>query len=129
MQLQRFVSVEEFCCRLSYSPLPVQNSLSKVNVKRVPITFFNAKFILLALPLFSMEVFSQELPRIPQFNNDEVNITLDGFVDESIWENIPIVDDMKISDPDTLKTRHTKLIYGSFIRLIYFSWLTSLRIA
>ena len=93
----------------------MQNSLSKVNVKRVPITFFNAKFILLALPLLSMEVFSQELPRIPQFNNDEVNITLDGFVDESIWENIPIVDDMKISDPDTLEDAP----YKTDIRFFY----------
>lgn len=93
----------------------MQTSLSKVNVKRVFSSFLIAKFIILASPLFAVEVFSQELPRIPQFDNDEVNITLDGFVDESIWESIPIVDDMKISDPDTLEDAP----YRTDIRFFY----------
>ena len=42
------------------------------------------------------------MPRILQFDDDQINISLDGFVDEPIWQSIPIVDDMKISDPDTL---------------------------
>ena len=93
----------------------MQTTLSKVNVKRVFSRFLIAKLIILASPLFAVEVFSQELPRIPQFDNDEVNITLDGFVDESIWESIPIVDDMKISDPDTLEDAP----YRTDIRFFY----------
>ena len=84
-------------------------------MKRVFSSFLIAKLIILAYPLFAVEVFSQELPRIRQFDKDEVNITLDGFVDESIWESIPIVDDMKISDPDTLEDAP----YKTDIRFFY----------
>ena len=61
-----------------------------------------SNFLVLASVSFAMEVCSQDLPRILQFDDDQINISLDGFVDEPIWQSIPIVDDMKISDPDTL---------------------------
>ena len=52
--------------------------------------------------LFPIEVFSQELSRILQFDDNMIDILLDGFVNESIWQGIPAIDGMKISDPDTL---------------------------
>ena len=61
-----------------------------------------SNFLVLASVSFAIEVFSTELPRILSLKMIEVDISLDGFVDEPIWQSIPIVDDMKISDPDTL---------------------------
>ena len=60
----------------------------------------------LAFPLFvllSVQSFGQQLPRIMQLDEDEADITLDGFVNEPVWKSIPIVDGMKITDPDTLE--------------------------
>ena len=50
----------------------------------------------------SAQTVAQKLPRITQLEEDEIAITLDGFVDETVWQSIPIVDGMKMTDPDTL---------------------------
>ena len=54
----------------------------------------------------SAQVLSQQLPRITQFKEAEVKIILDGFVDEAVWQSVPIVDGMKIVQPDTLSLIH-----------------------
>ena len=78
--------------------------------------FLNSNCLaLIATMLFCSQGTAQQLPRILQFEDDEVNISLDGFVDESIWQSIPIVDDMKISDPDTLEDAP----YKTDIRFFY----------
>ena len=50
----------------------------------------------------SAQTVAQQLPRITQLEEDEIAITLDGFVDEPVWQNIPVVDGMKMTEPDTL---------------------------
>ena len=51
----------------------------------------------------SAQTAAQQLPRITQFEEDEIAITLDGFVDEPVWRSIPAIDGMKSTDPDTLE--------------------------
>jgi hypothetical protein len=53
---------------------------------------------------YSLQVIAQmPFPQITQFEEDSINISLDGFVDEAAWESIPVIDGMKIIDPDTLQ--------------------------
>ena len=59
--------------------------------------------------------FSQSLPRIIQFQEAEVDIRLDGFIDEPVWQRIPAIDGMKITDPDTLEDAE----YKTEIRFFY----------
>jgi len=35
--------------------------------------------------------------------NGGARINLDGFVDEGIWQQVPVIDDMRVIDPDTLE--------------------------
>jgi hypothetical protein len=43
------------------------------------------------------------LPQITQVEEADVNIALDGFVDEAVWQSLPIIDGMRIVEPDTLE--------------------------
>ena len=73
---------------------------------------------LLAFLLFvfiSVQSFGQQFPRIMQLEEDEADIALDGFVNEPVWKSIPIVDGMKITDPDTLEDAP----YKTDIRFFY----------
>ena len=63
----------------------------------------------------SAQVLSQQLPRITQFAEAEVQIVLDGFVDETVWQRVPVVDGMKIVEPDTLEDAP----YRTDIRFFY----------
>ena len=69
----------------------------------------------LVFALFSAEAFAQQLPRITQFQEDEVDISLDGLVDEPIWQSVPAIDGMKRQDPDTLEDA----AYKTDIRFFY----------
>ena len=67
-------------------------------------SFLITKFLTTSLCIFlSAQLLSQQLPRITQFEEAEVKIVLDGFVDETIWQRVPVVDGMKIVEPDTLE--------------------------
>ena len=94
---------------------PSKICLPKVNVKRVSTKFLIKKFIVLAFALFCAEVLAQQLPRITQLQEDEVDISLDGFVDEPVWQSIPPIDGMKSTDPDTLEDAK----YKTDIRFFY----------
>ena len=54
------------------------------------------------------------LTRIPQA---DAQITLDGVLDEPVWQRVPIIDDMRVIQPDTLVPAsletHTKIFYNS----------------
>lgn len=54
------------------------------------------------------------LTRIPQA---DAKITLDGVLDEPAWQRVPIIDDMRVIQPDTLVPAsletHTKIFYNS----------------
>ena len=63
----------------------------------------------------SAQTAAQQLPRITQLEEDEITITLDGFVDEPVWSSIPAIDGMKSTDPDTLEDAK----YKTEIRFFY----------
>jgi hypothetical protein len=66
--------------------------------------------------LLSASVFSQSvLPQLVQVDDAEANITLDGFIDEAVWDDLPIIDGMKVIDPDTLVDSP----YETHIRFFY----------
>ena len=94
---------------------PSKICLPKVNVKTVSTKLLIKKFIVLAFALFCAEVLAQQLPRITQLQEDEVDISLDGFVDEPVWQSIPPIDGMKSTDPDTLEDAK----YKTEIRFFY----------
>ena len=73
------------------------------------------KFLLLLTALQCLQVYAQQLPRIAQFEENEVNITLDGFVNEPAWQEVSIIDGMKRMDPDTLEDAP----YKTDIRFFY----------
>lgn len=53
------------------------------------------------------------LSRIPQ---SEARIVLDGVLDETVWQTVPIIDGMKVIQPDTLEPApletHTRIFYN-----------------
>ena len=65
--------------------------------------FLITKFLLLLTALQCLQAYAQQLPRITQFEENDVNIMLDGFIDEPVWQGISIIDGMKRMDPDTLE--------------------------
>ena len=77
--------------------------------------FLITKFLLLLTALQCVQVYAQQLPRITQFEENEVNITLDGFVNEPVWQGVSIIDGMKRMDPDTLEDAP----YKTDIRFFY----------
>jgi len=53
---------------------------------------------------FSAQSFAQmPLSRITQLEEESINISLDGFVEEAAWQSLPVIDGMKVMDPDTLE--------------------------
>ena len=80
------------------------------------INFLSTKFLPISLlASLSVEVLAQQLPRITQFAEAEVQIVLDGLVDETVWQRVPVVDGMKIVEPDTLEDAP----YRTDIRFFY----------
>ncbi|MAP47804.1 MAG: hypothetical protein CMP87_09310, partial [Gammaproteobacteria bacterium] len=113
--MQLSVSTKEIKIRFGYSPHPSQILLPKVSVRRVPTNFLFKSVYISAFLLLAGEVFSQSLPRIIQFQEAEVDIRLDGFIDEPVWQRIPAIDGMQSTDPDTLEDAE----YKTDIRFFY----------
>ena len=91
-----------------------QPPLTKAVVVAIKTNLLITKFLLTSLVAsLSADVFAQQLPRITQFEETEVKIVLDGFVDEAVWQRVPAVDGMKIVEPDTLEDApyRTDIIY------------------
>ena len=60
--------------------------------------------VCLFLSLASLPVLAQQsIPQLTRIDEGVADIRLDGFVDEAVWEDIPVVDGMKVINPDTLE--------------------------
>ena len=63
------------------------------------------------------------LPQLTRVDQTELDITIDGFIDEAVWQDLPVVDGMKVIDPDTLADTpyetHVRFFYTE--RGLYFS--------
>ena len=80
----------------------------------------NSKFRLLlailsgASPLLSFAVDATIDPlQFPKFDESQIEIRIDGVLDESIWESVPFYDNLTIIEPDTLEDAplETKIRY------------------
>ena len=71
---------------------------------------------LACLMLLSFNVQAQlPLPEITRVDEVDAKIELDGFLDEAVWDDLPVSDNMKIIDPDTLEDAP----YRTDIRFFY----------
>lgn len=61
----------------------------------------NYRFLTIFLILGNMPAYAQ-LPQITQFYEENSDFRLDGKLDEDVWKDLPIVDGMKVIDPDTI---------------------------
>ena len=84
-------------------------------MKNTTTNLLSTKFLAFIAALFCLQASAQQLPRVTQFEEDEVNISLDGLVDESVWQSIPAIDGMKRMDPDTLEDAPYKTDIRFFI--------------
>ena len=84
-------------------------------MKKTTTNLLSTKFLAFVTALFCLQASAQQLPRVTQFEEDEVNISLDGLVEESVWQSIPAIDGMKRMDPDTLEDAP----YKTDIRFFY----------
>ncbi|MFK7864585.1 MAG: DUF5916 domain-containing protein [Pseudohongiellaceae bacterium] len=72
--------------------------------------------LLFCLFVLSTSAFSQsDLPQLVQIDHSDADITLDGFIDEDVWKDLPVIDGMKVIDPDTLEDAP----YETHIRFFY----------
>jgi hypothetical protein len=62
-----------------------------------------------------LSIAQSPLPRITQLEEEKINVSLDGFVDEPVWASIPAIDGMKTIQPDTLEDAP----YKTDIRFFY----------
>jgi hypothetical protein len=53
----------------------------------------------LLLPCFTVSAQSS-IPQFTRVDTSEANIRLDGFVDEAVWQDLPVIDGMKVINPD-----------------------------
>ena len=56
-----------------------------------------------------------QLPQLTRIDEAQANIQLDGFVDEAVWEDLPIIDNMRVISPDTL----AETPYETHVRMFY----------
>ena len=48
---------------------------------------------------------------VPEFTEGDFEFTLDGHIDEQIWQQVPGYDEMRVLEPDTLEVpRHTTIV-------------------
>ena len=85
-----------------------------------PVFFvFCAVFPLVA----SAQSIELTLPQLTRVDQAELDITIDGFIDEAVWQDLPVIDGMKVIDPDTLADApyetHVRFFYTE--RGLYFS--------
>ncbi len=71
--------------------------------------------LLAALALNTTLLAQSALPQLTQLDEARVNMTLDGKLDEPIWQSVPFIDGMRVVIPDTLAETaydtHTKIFY------------------
>ena len=72
--------------------------------------------VLLLISGLSSSLQAQEsFPSLTQLDEDFANISLDGRLDEAVWQNVPYIDGMRVVIPDTLAETayetHTKIFY------------------
>ena len=74
--------------------------------------------LLASLPLSELTAqdgIAVQLPQITRIEQSDAEITIDGFIDEDVWKDLPVIDGMKVIDPDTLADTP----YETHVRFFY----------
>ena len=74
--------------------------------------------LLAVLPLSELTAqdgIAVQLPQITRIEQSDAEITIDGFIDEDVWKDLPVIDGMKVIDPDTLADTP----YETHVRFFY----------
>ncbi|MEY3668585.1 MAG: hypothetical protein RL572_2125 [Pseudomonadota bacterium] len=58
---------------------------------------------------------AEPLPTLPRVEHAQAHITLDGYLDEPVWQDLPVIDGMRVIQPDTLEPApvetHSRIFY------------------
>jgi len=88
------------------------NMFCAMNFRTWPSLLHSSTVLLL---LIAASVAAAQTPQLTRVEEGEANIQLDGFVDEPVWSRIPVVDGMRVIDPDTLADAP----YETHVRMFY----------
>lgn len=83
----------------------------KVLICRLSASLVSTALLVAAIPAAAQNL----MPQLSRIDETEANITLDGFVDEAVWQDLPVIDGMKVINPDTLADAP----YETHVRIFY----------
>ena len=64
--------------------------------------FIGALFVVHALVFTNFTQAQDQVPRLVRVSESQADITLDGRLDEDVWQRVPAIDGMRVVEPDTL---------------------------
>ncbi|MDP4784613.1 MAG: DUF5916 domain-containing protein [Gammaproteobacteria bacterium] len=93
-------------------------SFAVLNFPKSTLRLASIICLLAALPLSELTAqdgIAVQLPQITRIEQSDAEITIDGFIDEDVWKDLPVIDGMKVIDPDTLADTP----YETHVRFFY----------
>ena len=93
-------------------------SFAVLNFPKSTLRLASIIFLLASLPLSELTAqdgIAVQLPQITRIEQSDAEITIDGFIDEDVWKDLPVIDGMKVIDPDTLADTP----YETHVRFFY----------
>jgi len=93
-------------------------SFAVLNFPKSTLRLASIIFLLASLPLSELTAqdgIAVQLPQITRIEQSDAEITIDGFIDEDVWKDLPVIGGMKVIDPDTLADTP----YETHVRFFY----------
>ena len=93
-------------------------SFAVLNFPKSTLRLASIICLLAVLPLSELSAqggIAVQLPQITRIEQSDAEITIDGFIDEDVWKVLPVIDGMKVIDPDTLADTP----YETHVRFFY----------
>lgn len=93
-------------------------SFAVLNFPKSTLRLASIICLLAVLPLSELTAqdgIAVQLPQITRIEQSDAEITIDGFIDEDVWKDLPVIDGMKVIDPDTLADTP----YETHVRFFY----------
>ena len=93
-------------------------SFAVLNFPKPTLRLASIICLLAVLPLSELSAqggIAVQLPQITRIEQSDAEITIDGFIDEDVWKDLPVIDGMKVIDPDTLADTP----YETHVRFFY----------
>ena len=93
-------------------------SFAVLNFPKSTLRLASIICLLASLPLSELTAqdgIAVQLPQITRIEQSDAEITIDGFIDEDVWKDVPVIDGMKVIDPDTLADTP----YETHVRFFY----------